>query len=378
MKPVYLDYNATTPIDPKVAEAMLPFIHEHFGNPSSGHFYGAATKKAVENARGQVAQMLQCAPGDVVFTSGGSESNNYAIKGVAHAYRSRGNHIITSAVEHPAVLEVCVYLESNGFQITRLPVDGDAWVSPEQVEAAITPATILVSIMHANNEVGTIEPIREIVEAAHRHGVLVHTDAAQSIGKISVRVDELGIDLLSIAGHKLYAPKGVGALYIRPGTVLEKFVHGAGHEVGRRAGTENTIGVVGLGAACRMIAENLSNFSEHMRAMRDRLESGILSRISDVRVNGRRESRLPNTASISFKSLEADSIISNLPDIAVSAGSACHSDRVEISPVLKAMGIPLEYAMGTIRFSTGRFTSKTEIDLAVNRVAEVVEKLRQR
>jgi cysteine desulfurase len=376
MQLIYLDYNATTPIDPRVADAMLPFINEHFGNPSSTHFFGVTAKKGVEKARGQIAEMLHCGVEEVIFTSGGSESNNYAIKGVAYAYRHKGNRIITSSIEHPAVLEVCYHLEKKGFQVTYLPVDKDGLVDPEQVERAITPMTILITVMHANNEVGTIEPIREIVEIAHRRGILVHTDAAQSVGKIPVHVDELGVDLLSIAGHKLYAPKGIGALYIRSGTTLEKLIHGAGHEMNWRAGTEDTIEIAGLGEACHIIDRHLEDFREHMKTMRDRLETGLLTRYPDIRINGHPVRRLPNTSSVSFRSLEANTIISELSDIAVSAGAACHSDHVDVSPVISAMGVPLEYAMGTIRFSVGRNTSAAEIDRALERVAEVVEKLK--
>ena len=377
MKPIYLDYNATTPIDPRVVEAMLPFIHEHFGNPSSSHSFGVITKQAVEEARGYIAEMLHCESEEVVFTSGGSESNNYAIKGAAFAHRHKGNHIITTSIEHPAVLEVCGYLETKGFRITYLPVDDWGLVRPEQVEEAITPETILITVMHANNEVGTIEPLGEIAGIAHRRGILIHTDAAQSVGKIPVRVDELDVDLLSIAGHKLYAPKGIGVLFLRTGTVLEKLIHGAGHERNHRAGTENTIEIVGLGKACSLVRDDLEHYMEHNKTMRDRLEAGLIARLPDLRVNGHPTKRLPNTSSISFRSLEANNIISELPDIAVSPGAACHSDHVDVSPVLKAMRVSLEYAMGTIRFSVGRYTSAAEIDRAVERVAEVVAKLDQ-
>jgi len=375
MKPVYLDYNATTPIDPRVAAAMLPFIHEHFGNPSSSHIFGVTTKKAVEKARRQVARMLRSQLDEVIFTSGGSESNNYAIKGVAHAYRSKGSHIITSAIEHPAVLEVCRYLEKEGFTVTYLPVDGDGLVDVRRVEEAMTPQTILVTIMHANNEVGTIQPIREIAEMAHRRGILVHTDAAQSVGKISVRVDELDVDLLSIAGHKLYAPKGIGALYVRTGVRLEKLVHGANHEMNMRAGTENVIEIAGLGEACAMIDENLSLYRDNMLTLRNRLENGLKDRFPSMRVNGHPEKRLPNTANVSFRGLEANTILSELKDVAASAGAACHSDHVDVSTVLKAMDVPLEYAMGTLRFSVGRFTTAEEIDEALANISRVVERL---
>ena len=378
MKTIYLDYNATTPIDPRVAEAMLPFIHQHFGNPSSSHIFGVTAKKAVEKARKQVAETLHCQVDELIFTSGGSESINYAIKGVASAYRHKGNHIISSSVEHPAVVEVCHYLEEQGYKVTYLPVDEYGLVDPEQLEEMITPQTILITIMHANNEVGTIEPIKEISEIAHRHGRLVHTDCAQSIGKIPVHVDELNVDLLSVAGHKLYAPKGIGALYIRPGVKLEKLIHGADHEMNWRAGTENVIEIVGLGEACALIDQNLTQYSEHMKKMRDRLEDGLKKRFPDIRINGHPEKRLPNTLSVSFQGLEANTILSELEKVAASAGAACHSDHVDISIVLEAMRVPLEYAMGTIRLSAGRFTTAEEIDQAIDEIAQVVEKLQPR
>ena len=375
MSDIYLDYNATTPIDPQVAEAMLPFVHGLFGNPSSSHSFGLKARQGVEQAREQVSDLLGCSSGDLIFTSGGTEANNHAIKGVAQAYRGRGNHIITSAVEHPAVTEVCRYLEGQGFRVTYLPVDEHGMVGAGQVRDALTDETILVTIMHANNEVGTIEPIEEITEIAHSHGALVHTDCAQSVGKLPVRVDDLGVDLLSVAGHKLYAPKGIGALYIRPGVELEKFMHGANHEQNRRAGTENVIEMVGLGMACRLIRENLAGYVAHMRNMRDRLESGLMESGADVRVNGHPDKRLPNTSSVSFRSMEADRILATLPTVAASAGAACHSDQVEVSHVLAAMKVPTEYAMGTIRFSVGRFTTAEEIDRAVREVMGVVNDL---
>ncbi len=375
MSAIYLDYNATTPIDPQVAEAMLPYVHGLYGNPSSSHSFGLAAREGVGLARNQVAELLGCLPDDLIFTSGGTEANNHAIKGLAFAHRHRGNQIITSAVEHPAVTEVCRYLETQGFRITYLPVDEHGLVNVAQLEAALTGDTILVTIMHANNEVGTIQPIAEIAKAAHSVGALVHTDCAQSVGKIPVNVDELGVDLLSIAGHKLYAPKGIGALYIRSGVQLEKFMHGASHEQNRRAGTENVIEMAGIGAACQLIQQNLAQYSTHMRAMRDRLESMLLDSGADVRVNGHPELRLPNTSSISFRGVEADRILANLPTVAASAGAACHSDQVEVSHVLSAMSVPLDYAMGTIRFSVGRFTTAGEIDLAVAEVTQVIDSL---
>ncbi|KPL06947.1 selenide, water dikinase [bacterium SM23_57] len=375
MKPIYLDYNATTPIDPRVADAMLPYLTEHFGNPSSSHAFGITTKKAVEKARKQVADLLHCHIDEIIFTSGGSESNNYAIKGVAHAYRSKSNHIITSSVEHPAVIEVCKHLELQGYKVTYLPVDEHGMVDLKHVEDAITPQTILITIMHANNEVGTIQPIAEIADIAHNHDILMHTDAAQSIGKIPAHVDELGVDLLSIAGHKLYAPKGIGALYIRSGIKLEKQIHGADHEMNLRAGTENVLEIVGLGEACTLIGDDLAESLQHLKKMRDRLEQGLNDHFPNIKTNGHPKKRLPNTSSISFPGLEANIIISELKTVAASAGAACHSDSVEVSSVLEAMHVPLEYAMGTIRFSVGRFTTTEEIDQALDEIIKVVERL---
>ena len=372
MDQIYLDYNATTPIDPQVAEAMLPYIHQRYGNPSSSHLPGVAAKEAVENARGQLADMLGSKEEEVIFTSGGTESNNHAIKGVFGAYRDKGNHIITSAVEHPAVLEVCRYLEEQGCRVTYLPVDEFGMVDPQQVAGAITPKTILVSIMHANNEVGTIEPLEEISRITRERSVLLHADCAQSVGKIPVRVDELGVDLLSIAGHKVYAPKGIGALYIRPGVRLEKLMHGASHEMGWRAGTENVIEIVGLGRACELVKNNLKEYHRHMQTMRDRLEAGIGERFEQIRFNGHPKKRLPNTLSASFRGMEANIILEELEGVYASAGAACHSDHVEVSSVLEAMQVPLEYAMGTLRFSVGRYTTEQEIDRALVEIARAV------
>ena len=375
MEPIYLDYNATTPIDPQVAEAMLPFVHQHYGNPSSSHPLGVIAHAAVEEARDRIAKMLGCQPQEVVFTSGGTKANNYAIKGVAGAYSAQGNHIITSSVEHPAVIEVCRFLEEKGKRVTYLPVDRFGYLDPQQVSDAITDQTVLVTVMHANNEVGTLEPIREIAEIAHQRGVLVHADCAQSIGKIPVDVDHLGVDLLTVAGHKLYAPKGIGVLYVRTGVRLEKLIHGANHEMNWRAGTENVIEIVGLGKACQLIHENLPEYQSHMTRMRDQLESGLLDRFPDSRLNGHPENRLPNTSSISFKNLEANRILDGLTSVAASAGAACHSDRVEVSSVLEAMNVPMEYAMGTIRFSVGRFTTSSEIELATAEISKVINEL---
>ncbi|MAX20525.1 MAG: cysteine desulfurase NifS [Chloroflexi bacterium] len=372
MTPIYLDYNATTPIDSQVAEAMLPYIHGLYGNPSSGHPFGLEARAGVDRARHQVASMLGCHDDEVLFTSGGTESDNHAIKGIAGADRARGNHVITSNIEHPAVEEVCRYLEIQGLDVTYLPVDGHGLIDPQQVEDTITDRTIMVTIMHANNEVGTIQPIREIADIAHRRGAVMHSDCAQSVGKIPVDVDDLGVDLLTIAGHKLYAPKGIGVLYIRRGVEIEKFMHGADHEMGRRAGTENIILEAGLGIACQLIEQNLDSYIQHMGQMRDRLEAGLQREIPGVRVNGHPEKRLPNTSSVSFKGQEANTILDKLQSVAASAGAACHSDRIDVSDVLKAMNLPIEYAMGTIRLSVGRDTTEDEIDRAVQEIADVI------
>jgi len=365
LKPVYLDYNATTPIDSEVAEAMHPYLFEHFGNPSSSHWYGIQTKRAVEKARRQVADLLHCSPEEVVFTSGGSESNNYAIKGTAFANREKGNHIITSAIEHPAVLKVCTYLAEKGFQITYLPVDEFCLVKPRELQESITPHTILISIMHANNEVGTIQPIAEIAQIAKEHGIVFHTDAAQSVGKIPTRVDELEVDLLTIAGHKLYAPKGIGALYVRGGIRLEKLIHGADHEQDLRAGTENVLEIVGLGQACEIANRDLEKNMGHMQKMRDLLYAGLRQQWGEIRLNGHPEKRLPNTLSVCFKSIEANTLLAEIESVAASAGAACHSDSVRLSSVLEAMQVDLEYAMGTVRFSTGKMTTEEEVNHAV-------------
>lgn len=374
---IYLDYNATTPIDPAVAEAMKPFLYGYFGNPSSSHWFGAQSKIAIELARSQVANLLNCNADEVIFTSGGTESNNFAIKGVAYSLRKKGNHIITSQIEHPAVIEVCRYLESQGFTVTYLPVDEYGMIHTKDLEKSITPQTILITIMHANNEVGTIQPIKIIAEIAHQHNILFHTDAAQSIGKIPVDVKESGIDLLSVAGHKFYAPKGIGALYIRTGLKLEKIFHGADHEQNLRAGTENILEIVGLGQACELAKNQLLPNSKHMQEMRNSLFNGIKSRLPGAKLNGHPENSLPNTLNISFPGIEANLLLSSMgtKGIAASAGAACHSESVTISPVLAAMNVPLETAMGTIRFSTGKFTTSSQIDKAIEVVVESVLEL---
>ncbi|HSF31403.1 MAG TPA: cysteine desulfurase family protein [Candidatus Tectomicrobia bacterium] len=366
MPPIYLDYNATTPIDPAVAEAMQPYIAKHYGNPSSAHEYGRSTKNAVERARQQVAALLGCTPEEIIFTSGGSESNNTVLKGVAYTYRHQGKHLITSAVEHPAIINPCRFLEQQGIEVSYLPVDRTGMVDPADVRQAITPQTILISIMHANNEVGTLQPIVEISRIAREHGVLMHTDAAQSVGKIPTEVDELGVDFLSIAGHKVYAPKGIGALYIRAGVALEPLIHGAGHEFGRRAGTENVIFDVSLGRACEVAKADLPRYQREVRQLRDFFQEELAKRFGKrVVVNGHPEERLPNTLHVNFRGVIGAELLEKLPELAASTGSACHAGEIALSSVLEAMQVAPELGMGAVRFSLGRYTTRQEIERAV-------------
>jgi len=375
MEKIYLDYNATTPLHKEVIEAMQPFISEYFGNPSSAHWYGMQAKMAVGKAREQVAALIECDPDEIIFTSGGTESNNFAIQGIAFANQSKGNHIITSAVEHPAVTEVCKYLEKKGFIITYVPVDNNGLIILKDVVSAITPQTILITVMHANNEVGTIQPIEDISKIAKKNNIPFHTDAAQSLGKITVSVKTSGVDLLSIAGHKLYAPKGVGALYIKHGIKLEKIIHGADHEKNKRPGTENVIEIVGLGKACEIAGRDLEKNHLHMKNMRDLLANNLTKELKNARINGDINKNLPNTLSIGFRNTEANTLISELDHVAASAGAACHTDNIEISHVLTAMKVPEKFAMGTIRFSTGRFTTKEQIEQAADEIIRTVKSL---
>ena len=379
MKPIYLDYNASTPIAPEVVEAMSRFLPggamgggsmtgclmaEGFGNPSSTHWAGVPARAAVERARGQVACLLGCSPDEIVFTSGGSESNNHALKGAFFSLQSRGNHIITSSVEHPAILQPCRFLETLGAKVTCVPVDSTGMVDPDDIRKSITDRTILISIMHANNEVGTIQPIAEISRIARERGILFHTDAAQSAGKIPVKVEELGVDLLSVAGHKFYAPKGVGCLYIRQGVRIEPLIHGAGHEGGRRAGTENVLLDVALGAACELASAWIG--MPETRKLRDLLFEMLQETFADrVILNGHPVKRLPNTLNVSFVGQSGANLLSRMEGVAATTGSACHSGQTRISPVLEAMGTPPQVGMGAVRFSLGRETSREEvIDLA--------------
>jgi cysteine desulfurase len=371
---IYLDYNATTPIDPRVAEVMMPLLGPVYGNPSSSHSPGREAKAVVERARGEVAGLLGCAAEEVVFTGGGTESNNHAIRGVVKASGKRPAHVITSAVEHPAVTEVCGLLAAtSGCTVTVLPVNGTGLVDTGDLERAIRPETVLVTVMHANNEVGTIQPIAELAAMARAHGIPFHTDAAQSVGKVGTWVGELGVDLLSVAGHKLYAPKGVGALYVRKGTSLVNLMHGAGHEAGRRPGTENLIGIAGLGAACRLAAAELDHRAGHCRQLRDRLWEELRSRVPGIVLNGHPDQRLPNTLSVAFPGADARDLLARLPGLAASPGSACHSGETEPSAVLAAMGVDRELALGTVRFSTGRETTGDDIHRAAEQVATALD-----
>jgi cysteine desulfurase len=374
LKRIYLDFNASTPIAPEVAEAMKPFLTQHYGNPSSLHWAGEPAREAIEDSRRKVADLLQCRSDDIVFTSGGSESNNHAIKGVFFAQKEKGNHIITTQIEHPAVLNPCRFLEKLGAEVTYVGVDRYGRVDPNEIKKAITPKTILITVMHANNEVGTIQPIEEISKIAKEHTILFHTDAAQSVGKIETKIDNLGVDLLSIAGHKLYAPKGIGALYIRKGTPIEPFVHGAGHESGRRAGTENILLIVGLGKACEIAKKYLSD--DRTRDLRDRFWELLQVNFgSGIVLNGHLSHRLPNTLNVSFVGKLGGEILSRLDGVAASTGAACHSGSVELSPVLKAMGVSLEVGMGAIRFSLGRTTTIQELERVIQLLKNTVSSM---
>ena len=374
---IYLDYNATTPIDPIVLEAMEPFYRSHFGNPSSSHGLGKYNRQAIDVAREQVAGLLGCSSQNIIFTSGGSESNNMALKGVASRSSGRGQHIIVSMVEHPAILKVVQYLQHQGFRITYLPVDIQGVVKAEDLEEIITSKTILVSVMHANNEIGSIQPINELAEIAHHAGAVFHTDAAQSVGKIPVDVNDLGCDLLSVAGHKLYAPKGVGAIYIKGGVDLEPLIHGANHERGLRAGTENVAQIVGLGMAAEIARQKLESEMVRLKNLRDRLQASLKQAFPEIRINASSTPRLPNTLSVSFAQLNALEILSDLDQVMLSAGAACHSADGKGSGVLEAMHIPLNYQLGTIRISLGRFCEESQVQQAsailIQRITQLLE-----
>lgn len=372
-----MDYNATTPIDPQVLEAMLPYLKSDFGNPSSGHTYGQKAHEAIVLGREKTAAMIGCEADELIFTSCGSESNNQAIIGTAFAHGRKG-HIVTSKIEHPAVLGTCRYLEEKfGYRVTYLPVDRFGIVKVDDLEKAITDETILVTIMHANNETGTIQPIEEISKITKSKDVTLHTDAAQSCGKIPVDINRLGVDLLTIAGHKLYAPKGVGALYIRNGIKLDRFIHGGGQEKGRRAGTENVPYVAGLGRACEIARKDLADSISRIKTLRDRLHDGLSEKLqkNSAVLNGHLEKRLPNTLNLSFKGTVGDDLLKKLPEIAASTGSACHSGSIEPSPVLSAMGVPRDIALGAVRFSLGRWSSKEEIDYTIDLISKRISQI---
>ncbi len=372
---IYLDHNATTPLDPSAAKAMMPFMQEEFGNPSSPYPLGIRAKERLEQSRQQVAMLLGCKIHEIVFTSGGSESNNMVLKGIVDL-RNPGNfHIITSAVEHPAIINPLLFLEELGVGVTVLPVDTFGLVDPEQVRDAIKPNTSLISIMLANNETGTLQPIREISQLARGHGIPLHTDAAQAIGKIPVDVNELGVDFLSVAGHKLYAPKGVGALFIKEGHNLTPLIHGAGQEGGKRPGTENVLLSVGLGVACQVAGERLHDDMNNMKRMRDRLQELLFGGLDDLVINGHPHKRLPNTLNVSVPRIEGNKILDGLPTLYASTGAACHDRSVELSHVLSAMGVPPEVGMGALRLTVGRTNDMEQIEeaaqLIVNRVKEL-------
>jgi len=365
--PIYLDYNATTPVDQDVFKAMLPYFKTYFGNPSSSHQYGKVTKEAVDAARQQVAKLLGADASEIVFTSGGSESNNHAIIGTAFANKKKGKHIITSRIEHPSVCETLRYLEEKfGYKITNLPVDKYGMVNSLELEKAMTDETVLITIMHANNETGTIQPIQEIGKIAKEKNVTFHIDAAQSCGKIEVNVDKLYVDLLTMAGHKLYAPKGIGALYIRNGTKVDNYIHGAGQEQKRRAGTENVPYIVGLGKACEIGRSSIQEFDQRIKMLRERLHTNIVDGLGaeNVKLNGHPEQRLPNTLNVSFKGVVGEELLRMMPEIAASTGSACHAGSTEPSAVLLAMGLSREQALGALRLSLGRWSTREEIDKA--------------
>ena len=375
MKRIYLDHAATTPVDSDVLDAMLPYFTENYGNASSLHSEGTAAKNALEKSREQVSDVLGADSNDIIFTGSGTESDNLAIKGIA--LRHGSGHVITSQIEHPAVLRTCEYLEGKGFDVTYLPVDHYGRVDPDDVNAAIRDDTILVSVMHANNEIGTIEPVREIARVAHEHGVPVHTDAVQTVGKISVDVDDLDVDLLSLSGHKIYGPKGVGALYVREGTKLEPLLHGGGHEHGLRSSTQNIPSIVGLGEACHLARKRLRQEQEQLTGLRDRLIDGVLD-IEEAYLNGHPNKRLPNNAHFRFTAIEGESLLLSLDEkgIAASTGSACSSEKLQASHVLLAIGLDKVEAHGSLRLTLGKDTTSEDVDYVIEVLPQVIDRLR--
>jgi cysteine desulfurase len=376
MRQIYLDYNATTPIAPSVFEAMRPFLLEHYGNPSSQHPLGIAAHQAVEDARQWVADAVGARPDELFFTSGGTESNNLALLGRGAGDRGFRGHFIISAIEHPAVWEPALFLQRWGCDVSIVPVDRFGCVNPDDVEASIRRDTVLVSVMHANNEIGTLQPIREISRRCQAHGIPVHTDAAQSFGKVRTHVDELGVDLLSVAGHKFYAPKGVGALYIRRGTALQPILHGAGHEKGMRPGTENVASIVALGAAARLAAGSVEENERRLARLRDRLYAELQAAVGpELTLNGPVGGRLPNTLSVNFPGVAGQHLLQRAPEVWASTGSACHSGTTHVSATLSAMGLPLATAAGTVRLSLGWNTSEEDIERAASALISAWESL---
>lgn len=379
--PIYMDNHATTPLDPRVLEAMLPYFTEKFGNAASrNHSFGWAGEEAVENARQQVASLINATAKEIIFTSGATESDNLMIKGVAEMYREKGNHIITEAIEHKAVLDTCKNLEKHGFEVTYLPVHKDGRVDPEDVRKAIRPTTILISVMYANNEIGAVNPIAEIGKIAKERGVIFAVDGVQAVGKIPVDVQKDNVDLLAISAHKLYGPKGVGALYVRrrnPRVQLSAIIDGGGHERGMRSGTLNVPGIVGLGKACELCQQEMAAESVRLRGLRDRLKAGLEAKLDEVFVNGSLEYRLPNNLNMSFAYVEGESLLMGINDVAVSSGSACTSATLEPSYVLKALGVGEDLAHTSIRFGLGRFTTEEEVDYVIDKMVQVVTKLRE-
>lgn len=381
MQRIYLDYNATTPLRPEVRDAMMPYLTESFGNGSSIHAYGREARNAIDTAREQVANLIGAkSPSEIVFTGSGTESDNHAIKGLTELQKSRGvgNHIITSSVEHHAVLHTCQYLEQKGFEVTYLPVDRYGRIHIEQLHNAISDGTVLISIMHVNNENGTIQPLEDICDIANEHEIPVHTDAVQSIGKLDVNVQELGVNLLSFSGHKIYAPKGIGVLYIRRGTRLANLVHGGSHERNRRAGSENVPAIVGLGVAAELAEKDRSNYAEHLESVTKNLRDGLKSNIERLHFNGHPEYCAPGTLNVSFESVEGESLILRLDmeGICVSTGSACTSGSMEPSHVLAALGLPPRLAQGTVRFSLGRNTTDDEVETVIEKLPNIIRQMR--
>jgi len=379
--PIYMDNHATTPIDPRVLDAMLPYFTDKFGNAASrNHSFGWSAEEAVENARQQVASLVNATAKEIIFTSGATESDNLMIKGVAEMYREKGNHIITQAIEHKAVLDTCKNLEKHGFEVTYLPVQRDGRVDPEAVRKAIKPTTILISIMYANNEIGVINPIAGIGKLAKEHGIIFAVDGVQAVGKVPVDVQKDNIDLLAISAHKIYGPKGVGALYVRrrnPRVQLSAIIDGGGHERGMRSGTLNVPGIVGLGKACEVCQQEMAQEGERLRGLRERLRKGLEAKLDEVFINGSMEHRLPNNLNMSFAYVEGESLLMGINDVAVSSGSACTSATLEPSYVLKALGVGEDLAHTSIRFGLGRFTTQEEVDYVIDKMVQVVTKLRE-